>query len=72
MYLCVYVFVCVCVAALRLSCISRDLRALLQHWASLVAACELFNCDMLLSCGMWDLLPDQGSNPEPLQWGLRV
>jgi len=60
MYLCV----CVCVAALGLSCISQDLRSLLQHSASLVAACEIFSCDMqILSCGMWDLVPWPGIKP---------
>ena len=62
MYLCVCV--CVFVAALGLSCISQDLRSLLQHSASLVAACEVFSCDMqILSCGMWDLVPWPGIKP---------
>ena len=68
-----YVFVCVCVAALPLSCISQDLRALLQHSASLVAARELFSCDMqILSCDMWDLAPWPGIKPRTLQGGQRV
>jgi len=35
----------------------------------LVAARRIFNCSMgTLSCGMWDLFTDQGSNPGPLHW----
>ena len=33
----------------------------------------LFYLDVLgLSCGMWGLLPDQGSDPGPLYWELKV
>ena len=32
----------------------------------------LFSCGMqILSCGMWDLVPQSG-NPHPLYWDLRV
>ena len=35
----------------------------------LVVACGIFSCSLqTLSCGMWDLVPGEGSNPGPLQW----
>ena len=38
-----------------------------------VAACGIFSCGMqTLSCHMWDLLPDQGSNLGPLHCECRV
>ena len=38
-------------------------------WLSpvLVEASGIFSCG-ILSCSMWDLVPDQGSNPDPLHW----
>ena len=40
----------------------------------LLAACRIFfSCGMrTLGCGMWDLVPDQGLNPDPLPWEYRV
>ena len=38
----------------------------LWHVESLDVACKL------LSCSMWDLVPDQGSNLGPLHWELGV
>ena len=34
-----------------------------------LAACGIFDCGMqTLSCGIWELFPNQGSNPGPLHW----
>ena len=39
----------------------------------LVAACKhLFVACKFLICSMWDLVPDQGSNTDPLHWELRI
>ena len=40
-------------------------------WLSqvLVTACGIFSCSMQTpSCGTWDPIPHQGSNPSPLHW----
>ena len=39
----------------------------------LVEACRISRCSCgIFSCGMWDLVPSQGSNPSPLHWELGV
>ena len=47
----------------------------LQHAGSFIfiAGCGSFSCSLqTLSCGIWDLLPDQRSNLGPLLWEPRV
>ena len=42
------------------------------HWV-LFVVCGIFSGSMqTLSCGMWDPLPYQGSNPCPLHWECRL
>ena len=60
---------CVCVLKIfiyltmpSLSCGTWDLRSLLLPVGSLQPAGIFF----FLSCSLWDLVPDQGSNPIPL------
>ena len=44
--------------------------ALVAAHGIFIAACGIFLVATrgIFGCGMWDLAPDQGSNPDPLHW----